>query len=229
MFYTSKDISMLKLKTQVKHYREVKRSDPKCNKIIIFPKYWYLFLLWHNHWKMMQSKDHLGTIPQLFQAYLVSDRYLGELGAPKISHDQWPKNGLLEKRMVGLVSVEPVSEGKLFQCYLRPQGPYGLALFPGTSWIKLPLFTNIFVLGLMCDMKGFIWMTEQNETLGVQIYFESVTLSKIADFFTSILSLDSMQYLALARESSRCSTYPCETTRRNYAKKSMNELKPYQL
>ena len=72
-------------------------------------------------------------------------------------------------------------------------------------------------------------MKEQNETLGVQIYFESVTLSKIADFFTSILSLDSMPYLALARESSRCSTYQCETTRRNYAKKSMNELKPYQL
>ena len=40
---------------------------------------------------------------------------------------------------------------------------------------------------------------KKTHTLGAQIYFESVTLSKIADFFTSILSLDSMQYLALSR------------------------------
>ena len=33
-------------------------------------------------------------------------------------------------------------------------------LFSGTLWIRLPIFTHICVLGLICGIKGFMWMKQ---------------------------------------------------------------------
>ena len=217
----------------------------------------FYFLLWHNHWKRCSEKIHLGTIPQLFQAancrplshtwfptvivavalcfvlvVLVLIRLWGIWGwAGSEDHDQWPKNGLLENTY-GLTGFRGASQcGKAFStaAYVhkdRTASNYFPAL---QSWIKLIFFTNIFVLGLMCGIKGFIWMKEHDKTPGVQIIYSSQSRSqKLADFFLRycrlILCNTSFSRVRVVGVLS-----VCETTRRNYSKKSINELKPYQL